>query len=166
MKSKLFYKKLLIAVLLISLGMIYFIIHFSKDSLFFAKVLPNKQLYLSTGQIFKLSEEKDKIVVFFRTDCSFCEQLINEIIHSDNITDNIEVLFISSEPPNSIYQYSLNNPSEKITFLYDRNDLLSSNLKVKNYPTVFIFKGEKKKLTRRFIGAAPLKVIINTLNRE
>jgi len=63
MLLKLFYKKLLIALLLISLGMFCYIIHYIKNSLFFENVLPNVQLYLLNGYPYVLAK-KHKICIF------------------------------------------------------------------------------------------------------
>ncbi|MDY0196418.1 MAG: thioredoxin family protein [Tenuifilaceae bacterium] len=133
---------------------------------FLAQKLPNTQLCKLNGDPYNLIIKKNKILVFFKPDCYSCEQTVNEIINSGNELENVEVLFISSEHPDSVLLFSLNFSSEKITYLCDETALFSKELKVNKYPTIFIYSGKNQKLTKRFVGAVPLEQILQALSNE
>lgn len=150
----------LIGVALCMIVAIFYWINFS------AQELPNTQLCKLNGDPYTLTIKKNKILVFFKSDCYSCEQTANEIINSGNELENIEVLFISPEHPDNLLLFSLNFSSEKITYLCDETTLFSKELKVDKYPTIFIYSGNNQKLTKRFVGAVPLEQIIQALRDE
>lgn len=165
-KKNLFIGFIGIALILISTMFIYIVCQVSNRLHGFIK-LPDVQLFeLDGGAPHSTPKERDKILVFFKSECPFCEQTVNEIINPGNKLENVEVLLISSGHPDSIQLFSLNHHSEKVTYLCDETALFGKGLKVKNYPTIFIYSGSKEKLTRRFIGSVPLTLIIKALKRE
>lgn len=151
-----------VSIIFVTLGMIASIFHrinFSRQT------WPNVQLYIHNGEPYNLTKKRNKVLVFFKSDCFFCEQMANTIINSENIIDS-EVLFISSEHPDSILLFSLNHYSDKLTYLCDETTLFSKELKVKKYPTIFVYNGKSQKLVNRFVGAVPMEQILEVLRNE
>ena len=164
-------KRITIAVLLLSLllasWMVLMIYQRTHDAKFSPKELPSVQLFeLVGGAPYFISKNNEKILVFFKSDCPFCEQTANEIINSEYRLENVEVIFISSELPDRILDFSLNHHSDVITYLCDETTLFSKALKVNKYPAIFIYSGQNQKLTKRFVGAVPLEQILQALSNE
>lgn len=107
-----------------------------------------------------------KLIILFKTDCSFSIQLVDELIQKEDMLDGVEFLLISSEPSDSIKDFSLNHYSEKTTYLCDETTLFSKELNVKRSPTIFIYSGKSQKITKRFVGAVSLEQILREFNHD
>lgn len=164
-------KRAVWAVILISLlvvcWMVFSIYQRIQDTQFSSRELPYTQLFEpDNGAPYSMAMDKKRLLVFFKTDCPYCELFAKEIINYKKDLKNIEILFISSEQYEYILEFSLSHYSEKIVCLCDETALFSKELKVNKYPTTFIYNGTKQRLTKQFIGAVPLEQILREIGDE
>lgn len=143
------------------------IYHRIKDAKFSPRELPRTQLFEpDSGAPYSMSMRKDKLLIFFSPFCSFCEQYAHDIVNTQNKLEGIQILFISTELPEYIQEFSFSHPSDKIVYLCDETSLFSKELKVKRYPTTFLYNGKSQKLTMQFAGAVPIGQILQEFNDE
>lgn len=136
----------------------------NKSKQFAVQDIPSVQLSYLDGSPYSFTDEADKLLVFISSGCPFCAQKAEDIINSISKLQGTEIIFISAEHPDSILHFSLNHYSGSITYLCDETALFSKELKVKKYPTTFIYSGTSQRLTRRFVGAVPLEQILRELS--
>ncbi len=166
MKTK---KHAIIAIIIatiIALFMVIYSTYQNKSKQFVALDIPSVQLNYLDGVPYSFIDKTDKLLIFIKSDCPFCAKKADDIINSINNLNSVEIVFISSEHPDSILQFSLNHYSDKLTYLCDESNLFSKELKVKKYPTIFIYSGKSQKIIKQFIGAVPLEQILQELSNE
>ena len=153
MKTK---KHAIIAIIIatiIALFMVIYSTYQNKSKQFVALDIPSVQLNYLDGVPYSFIDKTDKLLIFIKSDCPFCAKKADDIINSINNLNSVEIVFISSEHPDSILQFSLNHYSDKLTYLCDESNLFSKELKVKKYPTIFIYSGKSQKIMQaRFNG--------------
>lgn len=158
---------LIIVLAILFTSMLVHILHINMQKQNDSIEYDNLQLYdLKTDNPFSFQKELDKIMVLIKPDCPYCGEFAESIIKSEYGLETFEILFISSEHPDSILHFSLNHYSEKITYLCDETNLFSKELRVKKYPTIFIYSGKSQKITKRFVGAVPFVQIRQEFSNE
>jgi thioredoxin-related protein len=151
--------------LLVACWMVFSIYHRIQNAKLIPRELPRTQLFEpDSGAPYSMSMRKDKLLVFFSPFCSFCEQYAHDIVNTQNMLEDIQILFISTEIPEYILEFSFSHPSDKIVYLCDETSLFSKELKVKRYPTTFLYNGKSQKLTKQFAGVVPIGQILQEFN--
>ncbi|MBB3123342.1 thiol-disulfide isomerase/thioredoxin [Mesoflavibacter sabulilitoris] len=112
-----------------------------------------------------LKPEKNTIFIYFNTECDFCQHEAQSI--SDNLESfkEVQFMFVSTEPINTIRQfseqYNLNN-KQNITFLYDNLNTFSSRFGAASIPFILIYDNEQK-LIKKHKGQLNAKGILRAL---
>ncbi|WP_430408586.1 peroxiredoxin family protein [Kordia sp.] len=165
---------LTIVVILATLG--YFLYHISskvtakQEAASRIEHLPRFELQTVAGTSFthtNLMLNKATVLLFFNSECDFCQHEAESIFDAlDQFTD-VQVLFISAEQIETISNfattYQLNN-QPNITFLHDNNSLLGTALDIQSIPTLLIYDSSKqliKKHTGQLKANGILKIINN-----
>ncbi len=108
------------------------------------------------------------IFIYFNSECDFCQHEAQSI--SDNLDNfkNVQFIFVSTEPIETIQQfseqYNLDN-KQNITFLYDNLDTFSSQFNATSIPYVLIYD-QNKKLIKKHKGQLNAKGILRALQEN
>lgn len=108
---------------------------------------------------------QNTIFIYFNTECDFCQHEAQSI--SDNLESfkEVQFMFVSTEPINTIRQfseqYNLNN-KQNITFLYDNLNTFSSRFGAASIPFILIYDNEQK-LIKKHKGQLNAKGILRAL---
>lgn len=106
------------------------------------------------------------IFIYFNTDCDFCQHEAKSI--EEKITDfsNIQLLFVSTEPIDSIRtfaeKYKLLN-YDQVNFLQDRNYIFSTQFDANSIPYSLIYD-KNQHLKKKHKGQLKAETILKELN--
>ncbi|MCG8411375.1 MAG: redoxin domain-containing protein [Bacteroidales bacterium] len=123
-------------------------------------------MVILTGELSNaFQENKSNVVVYFKTDCQYCSYEIKSI--SDNLEkfSQSNIIFVSTESEEKILEFSEQFNSQVLNFIQDSKSQFKKKLRVKNYPSIFIFSAQNK-LEKRFNGAMPIDTLISYVNNE
>jgi len=172
-------KKILLFVVAISvLGLLsylgYNVITKAKEKNQIAKqleVIPEFKFLTLEQQPFtkvNLKSNTKTTFIYFNSECDFCQHEAQSI--SDNLDSfkNVQFIFVSTEPIETIKQfseqYNLNN-QQNITFLYDNLDTFSSQFDANSIPYLLIYN-QKQKLIKKHNGQLNAKGILRALQQN
>lgn len=108
---------------------------------------------------------KPALLIYFSTSCQFCMDEINSISQNIGELQKVKIVLVSSEPLENIVQFAANFDTTNLTFLQDRQGELKKILRVKNYPSIFVFSKEKD-LIKQYKGSVPINKIIAEIPNE
>jgi thiol-disulfide isomerase/thioredoxin len=115
-----------------------------------------------------LMSDKATVVLFFNSECDFCKHEAQSIYDELKQFHNTQFLFISSEETKAIANfaatYQLNN-QPNITFLYDHNNLFSTELDIQLIPTVLVYNAQHK-LLKKHTGQLNANGILKIINKR
>lgn len=120
--------------------------------------LNNKSLVIS-------SIDKSLIILYFSTNCQFCTDEINSISQNIDELQKVKIVLVSSEPLENIVQFATNFDTTNLTFLQDKKGELRELLRVKNYPSIYVFSKEKE-LIKQYKGLVPINKLIAEISNE
>ncbi|PIX12347.1 MAG: redoxin [Flavobacteriaceae bacterium CG_4_8_14_3_um_filter_31_8] len=172
-------KKILLFVVAISvLGLIsylgYNVITKAKEKNQIAKqleVIPEFKFLTLEQQPFtkvNLKSNTKTTFIYFNSECDFCQHEAQSI--SDNLDSfkNVQFIFVSTEPIETIKQfseqYNLNN-QQNINFLYDNLDIFSSRFDANSIPYLLIYDTNQK-LIKKHKGQLNAKDILRALQQN
>lgn len=90
-------------------------------------------------------DKNPTLVLLFNSECSHCENQINNILKNIDLFKNIKLVFISCEEVSEIKKISEKfklYSNEKIILLNADYKLVTSTFHFKTYPTIFLFKNQ------------------------
>lgn len=135
------------------------------------EVVPNFKLQSIDSTSFSrtnLMLNKQTVFVFFNSQCDFCQHEAQSIHDELYQFKDVQLLFISSEPHESIAsfasQYQLHK-QPNITFLHDNNSLFSTELDIQSIPTVLIYN-KQQKLLKKHKGQLNAHGILKVINKH
>lgn len=112
-----------------------------------------------------LKSNTNSIFIYFNSDCDFCQHEAQSISDNLNNFKNVQFIFVSIEPIETIKQFSeqhnLNN-QQNITFLYDNLDTFSSQFDANSIPYLLIYD-QNQKLIKKHKGQLNAKGILRAL---
>lgn len=171
-------KTILIIVLIGVLGilsyLVYNVISKAEEKNQIAKqleIIPKFEFLTLEQQPFtkaNLKSNTNTIFIYFNSECDFCQHEAQSI--SDNLDSfkNVQFIFISTEPIDTIKnfseQYHLNN-QQNITFLYDNLDTFSSRFDANSIPYLLIYD-QNQKLIKKHKGQLSAKGILRALQKN
>lgn len=115
-----------------------------------------------------LKPNSNTIFIYFNSECDFCQHEAQSI--SDNLDSfkNVQFIFVSTEPIETIKQfseqYNLNN-KQNITFLYDNLSTFSSQFDANSIPYILIYD-QNQKLIKKHKGQLNAKGILRALQQN
>jgi|SRR5690606_2109067 len=116
----------------------------------------NANLKLNTPTIF----------IYFNSECDYCQYEAESISEDLNTFKNIQIVFVSSEPIETIKEFSkryhLNNHTN-ITFLHDYANTFSNRFDAQSVPYILIYD-KKRQLVKRHKGQLNANSILKALN--
>lgn len=112
--------------------------------------------------------EKNKAIVFinFNSKCHFCQNEAKSIQENIDALKEVQFLFISSEPIDSIKNFAMEYKLIKyrhIIFLFDKNDTFSTIFDTNTIPSSLIYN-KKQKLIKKNKGQLMASRILKDLN--
>lgn len=138
-----------------------------KEKIEALKNVPSFSLTTIGGTIFtsaNLDNNKIKILVYFSPSCHFCQAEVEELSRSYEYYQNIQWIWVASEPLNEIKgfaeQYKLNNQNN-IIWCHDEMAILYRKLAMNSIP-YFLVYDKNNHLIKRNSGAIKLEKLINT----
>lgn len=110
----------------------------------------------------------NSIFIYFNSECDFCRHEAQSI--SDNLDNfkNVQFIFVSTEPIETIKQFSEQynfNYQTNITFLYDNLDNFSSRFDANSIPYLLIYD-QNQKLIKKHKGQLNAKGILSALQQN
>lgn len=171
-------KSILIIVIIAVLGLLsylsYNVISKTKEKNKIAKkleIIPEFEFLTLKQKPFtktNLKPNLNTIFVYFNSECDFCQHEAQSI--SDNLESfqNVQFIFVSTEPIEIIKQfseqYNLNN-KQNITFLYDNLNTFSNQFDANNIPYLLIYD-QNQKLIKKHKGQLNAKGILRALQEN
>lgn len=135
------------------------------------EIVPEFEFLTLEQQPFNNTNLKPKlntIFIYFNSECDFCQHEAQSI--NDNLESfkNVQFLFVSREPIETIQQFSekykLNN-QQNITFLYDNLDKFSNQFDANSIPYVLIYD-QNQNLIKKHKGQLNAKGILRALQEN
>lgn len=115
-----------------------------------------------------LKPNTNTIFIYFNSDCDFCQHEAQSISNNLDSFKNIQFIFVSIEPIKTIKefskQYNLSNQLN-ITFLYDSNNIFSSQFDANSIPYLLIYD-KNQKLIKKHKGQLNAKSILRALQQN
>lgn len=172
MMNKKYLKILAITIPILLIGvMIYFFINFQKkkNRVEALKDIPAFTLKTIEGQSFKmedLSNNKNKILVYFSPECHFCKAEAEELSQIYTKYPKIQWVFIASEPIAEIKKFAENYKLDKqdnIHWCHDEMAKLYTKFEMNSVPYFLVYDKENK-LVFRNKGAIKLEKILENFD--
>lgn len=171
-------KTIIIIVIITVLGLIaylgYNVISKTKEKNRIAKKLkkiPEFEFLTLAQKAFtkaNLKQNVNTIFIYFNSECDFCQHEAQSINDNLGSFKNVQFVFVSKEPIESIKQFSeqyhLNN-KQNIIFLYDNLGTFSSRFDAKSIPCLLIYD-QNQKLIKKHKGQLNAKGILRALQQN
>jgi len=174
MKNKKILKILAIFIPIILIGIItYLFFNFQKkkEKIAALKNVPTFNLKTINGSFFtqdNLANNETKVIVYFSPSCHFCQAEAEELSKSYQDYQNIQWIWVASEPLNEIkefaQQYKLSNQNN-IIWCHDKMATLYRKLAMNSIP-YFLVYDKNNHLIKRNSGAIKLEKLINTADEN
>lgn len=133
------------------------------------KTIPEFEFLTLNNSIYthkNLSQNTAAIFIYFNSECDFCQHEAQSISDSLDEFKDVQLLFISTEPIETIKkfseQYNLHN-QQNITFLYDNNSYFSSRFDATTIPYILIYD-KNQKLIKKHKGQLNATGLLKALN--
>lgn len=113
-----------------------------------------------------LDKKSQLVIIFFNTECDFCQHEITSIISNERLLNKASFLCISLESIEKIEQFSKEyNPGHLsfIRFLRDENNTFFRLFGTNAIPSTFIYD-KNRKLKAKYNGEVDYAMIIKQLN--
>lgn len=113
-----------------------------------------------------LTEGKNKLFVYFNSECEHCQYEAFEISKHLDQFKHTQILFISFESIESIRlfaeKYGLSN-QEGVVFLHDKKGVFSEQFDANSIPYILIYNKEHQ-LVKKYKGGVKIQAVLNHLN--
>ncbi|AGC76592.1 peroxiredoxin family protein [Nonlabens dokdonensis] len=130
--------------------------------------IPDFKFQQLNGQSFsnvRLKDYLNTIFIYYNSECDYCQHEAESISENLDSFKNVQFLFVSSEPIETIKEfsqtYSLDQQSN-IYFLHDRFDIFSTRFDATSIPYLLIYN-ENQELIKRQKGQLNAKGILKLL---
>ncbi|QMU64189.1 MAG: redoxin domain-containing protein [Flavobacteriaceae bacterium] len=171
-------RKILFAVILVVVSLLsylgYNIVTKSKEKNEIAKQLqtiPNFDFKTLDSISFTKKNLKTNITtifIYFNSECDFCHHEAQSISKNINKFKNVQFVFVSNEPIDTIKQFSeeykLNN-QPNITFLYDNAFHFTNQFNAQSIPYILIYN-KNNELIKKHNGQLNANGILRVLNQN
>lgn len=163
---------ILIPVFLIGI-MVYLFSNFreKKEKIAALKSIPSFSLTTIKGNSFtqqNLADNYIKVIVYFNPSCHFCQAEAEELSKSYQDYQNIQWIWVASEPLNEIQefaqQHKLSNQNN-IIWCHDKMATLYRKLAMNSIPYFLVYDKDNH-LIKRNSGAIKLEKLINTADES
>ncbi|RNA60726.1 hypothetical protein D1631_01650 [Chryseobacterium nematophagum] len=153
--------------------MVYLFFSFreKKEKIAALKNVPTFNLKTINGSSFtqqNLANDQIKVIVYFSPSCHFCQAEVEELSRSYEDYQNIQWIWVASEPLNEIKgfaeQHRLNNQNN-IIWCHDEMAILYRKTGMNSVPYFLVYDKENH-LIKRNSGAIKLEKLINTSNEN
>ena len=108
------------------------------------------------------------VFIYFNSECYYCQYEAKNISDNLDAFKNVKFVFVSTEPIETIQQFSeqykLNN-HQNILFFYDNNSHFSSRFGATSIPYILIYDNNQK-LIKKHKGQLNAKGILRALNQN
>ena len=115
-----------------------------------AGIMPLFRFYLPSGALFipdSLSNINTTVLIYFKTDCPYCEKEADMISKNINNFNSIDFIFLSREDSASIMNFAVTHNLEKnrrVKFLQDKEKLYHKYYIARYTPSIHIYDKNKK----------------------
>ena len=156
--------------LLLIVGIIFLLMKSDNKSVM-SFCFPTVEVMDLSGKIVQLENSQEKrptFLLYFNTECDFCESVITDMLMKRQEFDKYRLIFVSIEEIEELEQFLKKRPIDtfKHSEIYtDYKMNLSGELQIKSPPTYFIFDG-KGQLIRWSTGVISATGILKELQQE
>ena len=171
-------KQLKIAIPLLLIGLITFvgykvisIINQKKQIAKNIQTIPNFSYKKINGTVFtnqNLKKNTATVFIYFNSECEFCNEEANMIEQNCSKFNNVELLFVSYEKPNSINAFATKHKLsnyDNITFICDSKTTFSTTFDVHLMPCLILYN-KNQHLTEKLKGQTKVETLLKKLNQN
>lgn len=133
--------------------------------------VPNFEFVTTKREVFNqasIDPNTPTLFVFYNSECDYCRHEALDISENIEELQDIEVLFISTEPKAEIIDFSEEfnlNQQQNIHFLHDSTSSVYSLFDLTSYPYLLIYD-KNKRLLKRHKGQLNVQAILRVLKEN
>lgn len=166
-------KILAIAIPVLVIGVIaylFFNLQQKKERVKILETIPEFNLKTIDGSLLTSENLKNttKVIVYFSPDCHFCQGEAEELYENINKYNDIQWVWVASEPANEIKKFAEKyhlDKNDNIHWCYDDNASFYRKYQMKSVP-YFLVYDENNKLIKRNSGAIKLEKLFENSNEK